>query len=140
MEFNGTFEQRINDNFAEVIFINFCNNNGWKYKKMGFDNEEHIKNIWNFNKILQKLPDFVIEKNKTNYVVEVKGYKRFKKDDFDMIDKLINAYDSVKAPLIYAFCWNDKVIFKKPQQVKELYQEGIEDKYHDGKVFRLLDI
>jgi hypothetical protein len=140
MEFNGTFDQRINDNFAEVIFINFCKNNGWKYKKMGFDNEEHIKNIWNFNKTLQKLPDFVIEKNDKNYVVEVKGYKRFKKDDFDMIDKLINAYDSAKAPLIYAFCWNKKVIFKKPQQVKELYQEGIEDKYHDGKVFRLLNI
>ena len=140
MEFNGTFEERINDNFAEPIFIDFCNKHGWKYKKIGFDNEKHIKNIWNYNIILQKMPDFIIEKNKTNYVVEVKGYKRFKKQDYDVIDKLIIAYDSIKAPLVYAFCWSNKVIFKKPQQVKELYEEGIDDQYHDGKVFRLLDI
>lgn len=140
MEFNGKFEDRLKQNYGEPIFIDHCNKNGFIYKKIGLDNEKDIINIWNYNKILVKMPDFIIEKNGTNYVVEVKGTKKFKKDDYEAIDDLVYSYSSEKAPLLYAFCWFNKTIFKTPQQVKELYEKGIDDKYHDGKVFRLLDI
>ena len=141
MQFNGTFEQRINNNFGEVRFIAFCNTNGWIYKKLGFDNEKEIKNIWKLNPIITKMPDFIIEKKDKTYVIEVKGTENFKKKDYDMIDKLVYAYDSKEAPLIYAFClFGNKTIFKTPQQVKELYEKGIDDKFHDGVVCRALDL
>lgn len=141
MQYNGTFDQRINNNFGEVRFIAFCNTNGWIYKKLGFDNEKEIKNIWKLNPIITKMPDFIIEKKDKTYVIEVKGTVNFKKKDYDMIDKLVYAYDSEEAPLIYAFClFGNKTIFKTPQQVKELYEQGTDDQWQDGVIFRELNI
>jgi mRNA-degrading endonuclease HigB of HigAB toxin-antitoxin module len=141
MQFNGTYEQRINNNFGEVRFIAFCNTNGWVFRKLGFDNEKDIKNIWKLNPIITKMPDFIIEKNDKTYVIEVKGTKSFKKKDYDMIDKLIYAYDSEEAPLIYAFClFGNKTIFKTPQEVKELFEQGTDNQWEDKVVFRELNI
>lgn len=141
MEFNGTFEQRINNNFGEVRFIAFCNSNNWIYKKLGFDNEKDIKNIWKLNPLITKMPDYIIEKKNKTYVIEVKGTNNFKKKDYIMIDKLIYAYDSKEAPLIYAFClMNKNPIFKYPYEVKELYEKGTDDKFHDGVIFRELNL
>jgi len=141
MQYNGTFEQRITDNFGEVRFIAFCNTNGWVFRKLGFDNEKDIKNIWKLNPIITKMPDFIIEKNDKTYVIEVKGTKSFKKKDYDMIDKLIYAYDSEEAPLIYAFClFGNKTIFKTPKEVKELFEQGTDNQWEDKVVFRELNI
>ena len=141
MQYNGTFEQRITDNFGEVRFIAFCNTNGWVFRKLGFDNEKAIKNIWKLNPIITKMPDFIIEKNDKTYVIEVKGTKSFKKKDYDMIDKLIYAYDSEEAPLIYAFClFGNKTIFKTPKEVKELFEQGTDNQWEDKVVFRELNI
>jgi len=141
MQYNGTFEQRITDNFGEVRFIAFCNTNGWVFRKLGFDNEKDIKNIWKLNPIITKMPDFIIEKKDKTYVIEVKGTKSFKKKDYDMIDKLIYAYDSEEAPLIYAFClFGNKTIFKTPQEVKELFEQGTDNQWEDKVVFRELNI
>jgi len=141
MQYNGTFKQRITDNFGEVRFIAFCNTNGWVFRKLGFDNEKDIKNIWKLNPIITKMPDFIIEKNDKTYVIEVKGTKSFKKKDYDMIDKLIYAYDSEEAPLIYAFClFGNKTIFKTPQEVKELFEQGTDNQWEDKVVFRELNI
>jgi len=141
MQYNGTFKQRITDNFGEVRFIAFCNTNGWVFRKLGFDNEKDIKNIWKLNPIITKMPDFIIEKKDKTYVIEVKGTKSFKKKDYDMIDKLIYAYDSEEAPLIYAFClFGNKTIFKTPQEVKELFEQGTDNQWEDKVVFRELNI
>ena len=141
MQYNGTFDQRINNNFGEVRFIASCNKNGWLYKKLGFDNEKEIKEFWKLNPIIKNIPDFIIQKENQLFVIQVKGTKNFKEKEYKLIDKFIDAYHSTNAPLLYAFCLFQKdTIFLKPQQLKELYEQGIDDKFHDDVVFRELDI
>jgi hypothetical protein len=141
MQFNGTFDQRINNNFGEVRFIASCNKNGWLYKKLGFDNEKEIKEFWKLNPIIKNIPDFIIQKENQLFVIQVKGTKNFKEKEYNLIDKFIDAYHSTNAPLLYAFCLLQRdTIFLKPQQVKELYDEGTDDQWQDGVIFRELDI
>ena len=141
MQYNGTFDQRINNNFGEVRFIASCNKNGWLYKKLGFDNEKEIKEFWKLNPIIKNIPDFIIQKENQLFVIQVKGTKNFKEKEYNLIDKFIDAYHSTNAPLLYAFCLLQRdTIFLKPQQVKELYDEGTDDQWQDGVIFRELDI
>jgi len=141
MQFNGTFDQRINNNFGEVRFIASCNKNGWLYKKLGFDNEKEIKEFWKLNPIIKNIPDFIIQKENQLFVIQVKGTKNFKEKEYKLIDKFIDAYHSINAPLLYAFCLLQRdTIFLKPQQVKELYEQGTDDQWQDGVIFRELDI
>lgn len=141
MKHNGTFDKRINNNFGEVRFIASCNKNGWLFKKLGFDNEKEIKEFWKLNPIIKNIPDFIIQKENQLFVIQVKGTKNFKEKEYKLIDKFIDAYHSTNAPLLYAFCLLQReTIFLKPQQVKELYEQGTDDQWQDGVVFRELNI
>lgn len=122
---------------GETLFKKWCLENDWYYEKFGFDSK--IKKFWLLNPILRNIPDYIIEKGPKIYVVQVKGTANFKQNEYNMMDEFIKCYDSKEAPLVYAFCFSYQIpVFKKPNQIKELYEKSINKIWDDGKIYRTL--
>lgn len=126
------------NNKGEILFKKWCSENEYDCQKFGF--ERDIKNFWNLNPILRNIPDFVIENGAKIFVVQVKGSPNFKRKEYYLIDEFVRCYDSPEAPLIYVFCFDDKIIGKKPEEVKKLYQESQDNIWSDGKIYRTLNL
>lgn len=129
------------ENFkGESLFKKWCSDNDWYCEKFGFDNYLTLKNFWFLNPILRNTPDFIIEKGAKIFAVQVKGTPNFKEKEYDLLDEFIKSYHTSKAPLIYAFCYNNqKPIFKKAQDIKSLYQQSEDKIWDDGKIYRTLN-
>jgi hypothetical protein len=71
----------------------------------------------------------------------VKGTANMKQKEIDLLPRLIECFDSEKARLIYAFCFlgkEPKLIF--PQKIVALYKNATDKKWHDGIIYRSLEI
>ena len=87
--------QGVGFNLAEDLFVEWANSKGWKCTRLGFDEKNgSVDNFYKLPSLLRNLPDFVITKNDKIYVVNVKGTPRFKKKEFDILDKIENSYSS----------------------------------------------
>ena len=69
------------------------------------------------------------------------GTGNLKKTEAEMIPKFLEWYGSEDVCLYYAFCFEGKdVAFRTPDQVMQLYQEGYDKQWPDGKIYRTIKI
>ena len=130
-------------NDGEYLFEQFCNANYCEFHRLGFDEHENsVPNYWRLSDLLRNLPDYVLHAKGKTFVVAVKGTDNFKKKEFDLLPKMVEAYSSDEAPLIYAFCFkeNSHPIWIRPNKLIELYNNSVDQKWHDGVVYRNLNI
>jgi len=54
----------------------------------------------------------------------------------------VEAFSSDEAPLIYAFCFKEKQapIWVKPNKIIELYENSVDMQWHDGVIYRNLNL
>lgn len=136
------YEERIKTNIGEDLFLAYCQSKGYEVIRIGFDEQSGItKNFWKINPLLRNLPDFFVNTGEHSYVVQVKGTDNFKKKEVDLLPLCIEWYNSPKAPLIYAFCFQNQIpVIKYPSQIIDLYQKGFDQLFPDGVVYRCLNL
>ena len=130
-------------NDGEYLFEKFCTIAGTQFQRLGFDeNQNNVPKFWRINPILRNLPDYVINSKEKTYVVAVKGTDNFKKKEIELLPSMVEAFSSEEAPLIYAFCFKEKQapIWIKPNKIIELYNKSQDQKWHDGVIYRNLNI
>jgi len=130
-------------NDGEYLFEKYCKENDCVFHKIGFDeNEKNVPNFWKLNNLLRNLPDYVITSKEKTFVVAVKGTDKFKQKEFDLLPRMKQNFNSEQAPFIYAFCFkeNPAPIWMYPNQIIELYEKAEDEKWHDGIIYRNLNI
>ena len=130
-------------NDGEYLFEKFCTISGAQFHRIGFDEHENsVPNYWRLGNLLRNLPDYVINTKNKTFVVAVKGTDNFKQKEFELLPKMVEAFSSKEAPLIYAFCFKEKQapIWVKPSEIIELYNKSQDQQWHDGVIYRNLNI
>jgi len=130
-------------NDGEDLFEKFCAIAGTQFHRIGFDeHENNVPNYWRLGNILRNLPDYVINTKNKTFVVAVKGTDNFKQKEFELLPSMVEAFSSKEAPLIYAFCFKEKQkpMWVKPEELLELYKKSQDQKWHDGVIYRNLNI
>ena len=130
-------------NDGEYLFEKFCTIANTQFQRLGFDeNKDNVPNFWKINPVLRNLPDYVINTKNKTFVVAVKGTDNFKQKEFELLPKMVEAFSSMQAPLIYAFCFKEKLgpIWIKPNKIIELYNKSQDQEWHDGVIYRNLNI
>jgi hypothetical protein len=130
-------------NDGEYLFEQFCNLNYCEFHRLGFDeHENNVPNYWKLSGLLRNLPDYVLQAKGKTFVVAVKGTDNFKQKEFDLLPKMVETYSSEEAPLIYAFCFKENThpIWVRPNKLIELYNQASDQTWHDGVVYRNLNI
>jgi hypothetical protein len=130
-------------NDGEYLFEKFCSLNHCEFQRLGFDeHENNVSNYWRLSNLLRNLPDYVLNAKGKTFVVAVKGTDNFKQKEIDLLPKMVETYSSEEAPLIYAFCFKENThpIWIKPKKLVELYNEQEDQQWHDGVIYRNLNI
>jgi hypothetical protein len=130
-------------NDGEYLFEKYCTEKLYDFYRIGFDEHKNsVPNYWRLNEVLRNLPDYVVNAKGKMYVVCVKGTDKFKEKEIKLMDKMLDAFNSSQAPLVYAFCFkeNSAPIWMYPKKIVELYNDSEDNKWHDGVIFRDLKI
>ena len=130
-------------NDGEYLFEKFCSIANTQFHKIGFDeHQDSVPAFWRLSNLLRNLPDYVINTKNKTFVVAVKGTDNFKQKEFELLPSMVEAFSSKEAPLIYAFCFkeNSSPIWVKPNKIIELYKESQDQKWHDGVIYRNLNL
>ena len=130
-------------NDGEYLFEKFCTIAGTQFQRLGFDeHQDNVPYFWRINPVLRNLPDYVINTKNKTFVVAVKGTDNFKQKEFELLPKMVEAFSSKEAPLIYAFCFKEKQapIWVKPSEIIELYNKSQDQQWHDGVIYRNLNL
>ena len=139
---NSYKERQSNVNIGEIIFEKYCQKKGYDCRRMGFDEKQNsINNFFNLSVLLRNLPDYVVNTEKETFIVNVKGTANFKQKEIDILPLFIEWFSSKKAPLVYAFCFENKqpkLYF--PERIIELYKQAHNKQWPDGVVYRTLEI
>ena len=140
---NNYQERNSVTNIAEELFENYCNQKGYFIRRLGFDEKKDpIPNFYNINPMVRNLPDYYVYTNKLSFLVMVKGTANIKQKEYDLLANFLEWYDSKECRLIYAFCFktsnNPQLIY--PNKLIDLYNESQDKVWHDGVVYRTLDL
>ena len=144
MNGNSSFAERnAGANLGEELFEQYCKEKQVFFKRLGFDEKnQQIPRFWEINPLIRNLPDYlVIGKNGTKLIM-VKGTANIKQSEVRMIPQFIEWYHTKECPLYYAFCFKGQntPYFRTPDQVIELYQQGVDKQWPDGVKYRTLDL
>ena len=128
-------------NWGEIRFEDYCAQNRYECKRVGFDEKYNpVSNFFNLSCLLRNLPDYVMNKPDGSFVVNVKGTANIKKKEIDLMPLLMEWFSTKDAPLVYAFCFeNADPLFIYPERVIELYRKQSDKRWHDGVVYRTLN-
>lgn len=144
MNGNNSYKDRQSvGNTGEQLFEEYCNAKGLFFKKIGFEEKNNnIKHYYRLNPYLRNIPDYLVETETESFLVMVKGTANIKKVEFLMIPQFMEWYASKDCRLYYAFCFSDrnKPAFRTPDQVMQLYQEGYDKQWSDGKIYRTINL
>lgn len=140
---NNYKERNSVDNVAEVLFEKYCNDKRYFFRRLGFDEKKDpIPNFYNINSMVRNLPDYYVYGKNSSFLVMVKGTANIKQKEYDLLSQFIDWYDSEKCRLIYAFCFKNenKPLLIYPNKLMSLYQESQDKTWHDGVVYRTLNL
>lgn len=140
---NNYKERNSVDNIAEVLFEKYCNDKEYFFRRLGFDEKKDpIPNFYNINPMVRNLPDYYVYGNNASFLVMVKGTANIKQKEYNLLSQFIDWYDSEKCRLIYAFCFKseNKPLLIYPNKLVSLYQESQDKTWHDGVVYRTLNL
>ena len=140
--FNTYAERNTVPDIGEQLFEQYCKEKGYKVFRLGFDSKKTaINNFYKVNPLLRNIPDYLVETDKGNFIVQVKGTGNIKKKEVEMIPLFLEWYSTKDAPLVYAFCFEGekpKIIYA--EKVIELYKQSVDKKWNDGVIYRSLKI
>lgn len=129
-------------NLGEELFLEWAKDKCTFISRLGFDEKKgNVDLFYNLNPVLRNIPDFVIINNYRIFLVNVKGTANIKRKEIDLLPKIIEAYSSEKAPLVYAFCFRGyDPIFMNTEKLFKLYEESQDKVWDDGVVYRTIKI
>ena len=128
-------------NVGEKLFEEYCNRKNIRFVRLGFvEKTAAIPNYWQINSYIRNLPDYLVITSTRNFLVMVKGTSSMKKQEVQMIPQFLEWYGSKDCSLYYAFCFEGRntPYFRTPDQVIELYKQGQDKQWTDGKIYRTL--
>lgn len=128
---------------GETLFEEYCNKKGVNCIRLGFDQfKDPIPKFYEISCMLRNIPDYLVTSKDKNFLVMVKGTANIKKAEVTMIPQFLEWYATKEVPLYYAFCFEgeSKPFFITPDRVIQLYQEGTDKQWNDGKIYRTLNI
>lgn len=144
MNGNNSYQQRNSGvNIGEKLFEEYCTKRQVYFKRLGFDEKNNaIPHFYRLNPIVRNIPDYLVVSDKGSRLVSVKGTANIKKAEVTMIPLFLEWYHTKECPLWYAFCFEgeSKPFFITPDRVIQLYQEGTDKQWNDGKIYRTLNI
>lgn len=144
MNGNNSYQQRNSGvNLGEQLFEEYCTKRQVYFKRLGFDEKNNaIPHFYRLNPIVRNIPDYLVVSDKGSRLVSVKGTANIKKAEVTMIPLFLEWYHTKECPLWYAFCFEgeSKPFFITPDRVIQLYQEGTDKQWNDGKIYRTLKI
>lgn len=144
MNGNNSYQQRNSGvNLGEQLFEEYCTKRQVYFKRLGFDEKNNaIPHFYRLNPIVRNIPDYLVVSDKGSRLVSVKGTANIKKAEVTMIPLFLEWYHTKECPLWYAFCFEgeSKPFFITPDRVIQLYQEGTDKQWNDGKIYRTLNI
>lgn len=139
---NDYTQRQSSVNTAELLFESFCNQKGYIFTKVGFDEKNgSVQNFYKVNRFLRNLPDYIVNTNNGTFVVNVKGTGNFKRNEIDMFPMFMQIFHTENAKLIYAFCFTGKdPIFIYPGEIIKRYENSHDKRWSDGVVYRNLNL
>jgi hypothetical protein len=143
MNGSNTYSDRNSvSNRGEVLFEQYCKNEGIFCSRVGFDEKnQKIPRFFNLNSCMKNLPDYYLNIKEKSWLVMVKGTGNIKQDEFELIPKFIEWYSDATSPLIYAFCFSGYTpLLLSPKKVIELYNKSTDKQWSDGKIYRNLNL
>ena len=129
-------------NLGEELFLEWAKSKCTFISRLGFDEKNrNVDLFYNLNPILRNIPDFVILNNHRIFLVNVKGTTNIKRKEIELLPKIIEAYSSEKAPLVYAFCFRgNEPVFKSTEKLFKMYEESQDKVWDDGVIYRTIKI
>lgn len=132
-------------NQGEELFKAYCERQGVIAYHFGFDEKnQQIPKFYHLNPILRHLPDFIVHNPKTGrtMAVEVKGSLNYKQSDYERLDSYARAYGTEDAPYLIVFALPNRIIWKKPEEVKAAYEwSTLIGSWDEGRTkYRTLDL
>ena len=140
---NSYLERNSGVNLGEKLFEEYCTKKQVFFKRLGFDEKNNqIPRFWEINPLIRNLPDYFVATSSRSMLVMVKGTANIKKQEVSMIPLFLEWYHKKECPLYYAFCFEgkEKPFFITPDRVIQLYQQGTDKQWNDGKIYRTLNI
>jgi hypothetical protein len=129
-------------NLGEELFLEWAKSKCTFISRLGFDEKNrNVDLFYNLNPILRNIPDFVILNNHRIFLVNVKGTTNIKRKEIELLPKIIEAYSSEKAPLVYAFCFRgNEPVFMNTEKLFKMYEESQDKVWDDGVIYRTIKI
>ena len=144
MNGNSSYKDRQSvPNTGEQLFEEYCNARKVWFRRLGFDEKnDSVPYFSRLSPFLRNLPDYLVVTEKRSMLIMVKGTANIKKEEIDKLPFFIEWYNSKECPLYYAFCFKGekKPLFYTPERVIELYKQGYDKQWSDGKIYRSLKI
>lgn len=144
MNGNNSYKERNSGiNLGEELFEQYCIEKQVFFRRLGFDEKkDSIPHFYSVSPLVRNIPDYLVVGNKGSKLVSVKGTANIKQSEVKMIPQFIEWYHTKDCPLWYAFCFKgeSKPFFITPDRVIELYQQGTDKQWNDGKIYRTLKI
>ena len=136
--------QGVGFNHAEVLFKDWAERNGFPYWRIGFDEKEGFIPLFpKLNKVIAKLPDYVVQVSDMLLVMNVKGTDKFKDEEVALLDFYDKHYDADGAHFCFGFFFSGKEPeILDSEQVWELYHDSTEfgEFESDGKKWKCLGL
>lgn len=139
---NSYNERQTVSDLGEELFEQWAVSKSYKFNRIGFHSKNNsVSNFFRLNTVLRNIPDYILHKDNKTYVVNVKGTANIKLKEMLILDKLVNAYSSDNAPLIYAFCFKGQnPILMNWTTVDERFNEAENKTWHDGVIYRTISL
>jgi hypothetical protein len=127
---------------GEKLFEQWAKDKGYVATVFGSNaTDNYIPNFFRLNPILRNSPDYILNTSSKTFVVSVKGTANIKLKEIMLLDQLVAAYSSDKAPLIYAFCFKGhEPVLMSIDTLKQRFAEAENKQWHDGVIYRTIKI
>ena len=130
-------------NMAETRLEYYCKENGYKFKKLIFNQDEdwikHPIGCWNSLGLLKSFPDYFVYKNDDGAFIELKNSPKLKAKDLKSYIAFDNQFCNNKdVKYLICFAFSTGLKFKTIDEILDLMTTAEIDQYHEGnKVYKL---
>jgi hypothetical protein len=142
MNGDNTYKQRnsIGYNRGEDIFLQWCKDKELKVHRLGFDEKlSPVDHFYSLSNFIRNLPDFAVTSAEGGVLVNVKGSRNLKAQEYENLDHLQATYESEAWPLWYVFALPVGLTWMRVAEVKRRYEKSTKvGRWPDGKEYKTL--
>jgi hypothetical protein len=121
------------------LFRKWCDSKGYRCYRIGADPKDgKIPRYWELPEVVRYLPDFVLDRKRKNWLIEVKGSPNLKTEEYEKLTRRESMYGPNYR---YAICWQGRIAVLTTGDVALRYeQSSVVGRWGDGKKYRELDL